>query len=142
MEAVKKKNTLTAFSNSMNKAKKITKDNYETTIESFQQLKPFIKDNGSIWDPFYSSGLAGKYLKEVFPDNHIFHREKDCYTNIPKHYTYVITNPPFSDKFKVIEWLIGLKKIFFVLLPFYSIQAKQYKKISGTEKLRYIIIIV
>ena len=81
-----------------------------------------------IWDPFYnasSSGTAGKYLQEVFPDATIIHGDQwvdlsdTIIPDYAKDVNLIVTNPPYSGKHKLTTtmWMMSLNIPFMTLIP-------------------------
>lgn len=96
-------------------------DNYETTKEAFDLLFKYIdiKKNKKIWAPFYCEGLIKSY---TFPFEMI-HTTTDFFdTDI--EFDYIIDNPPYSIKEKVIKKCIELGKPFCLLLPIDTLERK------------------
>lgn len=92
-------------------------DNYNTPRCAFEDLQKIIKvKNKKIYDPFYNDGVCENILKEVFDGNEIIHKNVDFWSDIVD-YDIIITNPPFSDKKRVLNELYGRKKPFCILLP-------------------------
>ena len=96
-------------------------DDYSTQKEAFDLLFKYVKieKDDKVWFPFYNEGLINKY---EFPFKMI-HIETDFFeTNID--YDYIIDNPPYSCKEKVIRRCIELNKPFCLLLPIDSLERK------------------
>ena len=96
-------------------------DDYSTQKEAFDLLFKYVKieKNKKVWAPFYNEGLINQY---EFPFQMI-HTETDFFeTNI--EYDYLIDNPPYSVKEKVIRRCIDLRRPFCLLLPIDSLERK------------------
>ena len=96
-------------------------DNYSTQKEAFDLLFKYVKieKNKKVWAPFYNEGLINQY---EFPFQMI-HTETDFFeTNID--YDYIIDNPPYSSKEKVIRRCVDLGRPFCLLLPIDTLERK------------------
>ena len=96
------------------------KDEYYTPSILVEPILQFIKPNSTIWCPFdtYDSEFVQLLLKnghEVFY-SHI-DLGMDFFEYEPKHpYDYIISNPPFTKKLKVLDRLYKLNKPFAMIL--------------------------
>ena len=96
-------------------------DNYETTKEAFDLLFKYIKidKDKKVWAPFYCEGLINQY---EFPFEMI-HTKTDFFeTDVS--FDYIIDNPPFSIKEKIIRKCIEINKPFCLLLPIDTLERK------------------
>ena len=97
-------------------------DDYETEKEAFDLLLKYIdiKKDDKVWFPFFCNNLIKSY---TFPFKMI-HTTTDFFdTNI--EYDYIIDNPPFSIKEKIIRKCIELNKPFCLLLAVDTLE-RQY----------------
>ena len=111
-------------------------DDYETEKESFDLLFKYVKieKNKKVWFPFYCNNLIKSY---TFPFQMI-HAETDFFeTNI--EYDYIIDNPPYSCKEKVIRRCVDLGRPFCLLLPIDSLERKYISSLFKDEDFTIII---
>ena len=96
-------------------------DNYETTKEAFDLLFKYIhiKKHERVWAPFYCSGLINKY---EFPFE-LIHTKTDFFET-EVCFNFIIDNPPYSCKEKVIRRCIELNRPFCLLLPLDTLDRK------------------
>lgn len=102
-------------------------DEYYTPKYVVEHLVEYIKPGSTIWCPFDT--VDSEFVK-VFDNvgfnviwTHIDNGEDFFKINIPSC-DYIISNPPFSIKDKVLERLYSFNKPFAMLLPVASIQSK------------------
>jgi hypothetical protein len=111
-------------------------DNYSTQKEAFDLLFKYvdIEKNKKVWAPFYNEGLIKSY---TFPFEMI-HTTTDFFeTNID--YDYIIDNPPYSCKEKVIRRCIELNKPFCLLLPIDTLERKYISSLFRDKDFTIII---
>jgi hypothetical protein len=101
------------------------RDNYTSPFAAWELVfKQIDCKNKVVWVPFYCDGDASKHLTKL-GINHI-HQDKDFFTT-DVSFDYIIDNPPFSIKKKVIDRCLSLKKPFALLLPVETIE-RQYMR--------------
>jgi len=112
-------------------SKSTAKDSWCTPRSSFIEIQPIVSAlaaHGSlnICDPFYSDGSAMDNMIKAFgPNMNIIHQDKLVSLQpgtIPRfmyeaQIDLIVTNPPYSMKKEVLEWLISLKIPFMALMP-------------------------
>jgi hypothetical protein len=94
-------------------------DDYETPDTVWDAILHYIDNSKVIWEPFYSTGRAGRYLQNK--GFAVFHRPLDFFTYTPREFDVVLSNPPFAIKALVFERLLLLNKPFAMLLPLQSL---------------------
>jgi hypothetical protein len=92
-------------------------DEYYTPKILIEPLIKYIKPNSTIWCPFDKQNSEyvielSKHFKVIY--SHI--DDNDFFDYEPENYDYIISNPPFSKKLKILERLYKLNKPFAVLL--------------------------
>ena len=111
-------------------------DDYSTQKEAFDLLLKYInlRKDDKVWFPFYNEGLINQY---EFPFQ-IIHNNSDFFeTKI--EYDYLIDNPPFSIKEKVIRRCVDLGKPFCLLLPIDSLERQYISTLFKDKDLTIII---
>lgn len=94
-------------------------DEWATPPEAVEPLVPFIDKNKVVWCPFdtedsnYVKVLRNHGISVVF--SHIS-QGKDFFEYEPKTYDYIISNPPFSNRQKILKRLYELGKPFAMLM--------------------------
>lgn len=108
-------------------------DNYCTPQIAWELVvkKLGLKDSEAemVWCPFYHKGE----LDTEFKYNNKIHEDKDFFTYEPDEYAYVIDNPPYTIKEKVIDRLVKLGKPFALLLPMDTMERKYFKKYAEMD---------
>lgn len=99
-----------------------------TPYYAVEPLLKYLKKNKVIWCPFDEKFSA--YVN-MFRENgykvirsHLNDGKDFFKVEPPMHYDIIISNPPFSEKDKVIKRLYELNKPFAILLPLNAIQGK------------------
>lgn len=94
-------------------------DHYNTPIIAYSLIAPFITPGSTVYDPFYNTGAAKDMIEEAFEDVVCLHEDLDAFTEKPdpSDFDVIVTNPPYSDKKRVMELLLSYKKPVFALLP-------------------------
>lgn len=95
-------------------------DEWYTPESAVYPLLPYIKPNSTIWCPFddgYSAFFRVLSTNFRVIATHINTGNDFFTTNIEK-YDYIISNPPYSIRQKVLERLFDLKKPFAMLLNY------------------------
>jgi hypothetical protein len=121
-----------------NKGKIIKNDDYSTRKTAYELIKEYIPTKSVLYDPFYYNGVCKTYMEEVFPTCKIIHEDKNAYEWNPEH-DIVISNPPFSEKYDVLDWLIKKDKPFALLLPLCSLCTIKFSEINNIDKLQFVI---
>lgn len=104
---------------SINKSMKNKNDERYTPPILVKPIIEFIPKNKIIWCPFDTkdSEFVVQFEKAGYNVvySHIW-EDKDFFEYEPKEYDYIISNPPFSKKIKVLERLYKLNKPFAMLM--------------------------
>ena len=111
-------------------------DNYETQQEAFDLLFKYIKieKDKKVWAPFYCNNLIKSY---TFPFE-LIHTKSDFFeTNI--EFDYIIDNPPYSVKEKVIRRCVELGNPFCLLLPIDTLERQYISTLFKDENFTIII---
>ena len=119
------------------KWKYIKNDDWETPIEYWKLLVPYIKKDKIINDPFYMNGNAKEKWEEL--GYKCIHKEEDFFKADPPIEKNIIicSNPPYSKRNKVLQRLIEWEKPFIMLMPIDTLGSKWIKKYF--DKLEFII---
>lgn len=102
-------------------------DEMYTPFYAVNPILPYIKSSLTVWCPFDKEWSA--YVQRFMQNgnnvicSHIDNGQ-DFFTYEPKNYDVIISNPPFSIKYKVLKRLYELNKPFAILLPLNSLQRK------------------
>lgn len=100
-----------------------------TPINAVKAILPHIpKRVNKIWCPFDT--MESNYVRELSKNydvvcTHIWNGQ-DFFDTEPTGYDCIISNPPFSRKFEILEKLFKLDKPFAILWPLPSIQIQKY----------------
>lgn len=115
---------------SINKSMKNKNDERYTPPILVKPILQFIKPNSTIWCPFDTKDsefvIQLKKAGHKIIYSHII-LGKDFFEYEPKNYDYIISNPPFSKKLKVLDRLYKLNKPFAMLI---NIECLNYQVIG------------
>lgn len=117
--------------------REVKDDCYSTPKCALEDIRDYIPPV-RIWDPFWCDGNAKKYMEEVFPDAVILHKNEDAFTAVVDD-DMILTNPPFSKKYEVLEWLMKRGKPFVCLVPIWTIASVSFRRIDGYEDFQFLI---
>jgi hypothetical protein len=123
------------------KAKYKKHDHYMTPKTAWESLKPILDKTSLniIYESAYGDGMSGEYLKEIFPNKTIIHKDIDYFKREIMDYDIELTNPPFA---LTKEWLEEAKsrgKPFIFILPAAKICTQYFRRIFEGEKIQLII---
>lgn len=126
-----------AYIKTLYKDKTDTNDDYSTRLEEFQRVKHVVPEGKVIFDPFYYDGYSAKYLKETFKPKKVIHTKHDYFNGKYKlpEFDIIVTNPPFSQKYKVLKWLIKTNKPFLCLFPLQIVSTRKFIDLTEDEEL-------
>tara|TARA_R110000824_G_scaffold141620_3_gene308351 strand:- start:467 stop:979 length:513 start_codon:yes stop_codon:yes gene_type:complete len=131
MENIKKNSRLNYKGNAV----KFKDDDYETTEKILKDLIPYLEPNKIIYDPFFCEGFIKEEWNKL---SYICINNKvDAFEKVDFDFDYLITNPPFSCKQKVLDLCLSYDKPFMVLLPIDTLGSKWIKPYF--DKLQFII---
>jgi hypothetical protein len=122
----------------LNLMKRGGSDDFDTTLKGFVDVARFVPQNIRICDPFFNEGKAEKYMKTAFPTCTVVHTEADAFES-QIDADLILTNPPYSIKFKVLEWLVGTGIPFCALLPIGILATKAFRKVPCYRDFQYIV---
>ena len=88
-------------------------DDYMTPKYAWENIQQYIPKNKVIWEAFMGDGKSGEYLTELGFD--VIHNDNDFFES--NEGDIIISNPPFSNKNKLMTKLKELDKPFIILLP-------------------------
>ncbi len=108
------------------------RDDWETPVEIWRQICPYIPRQRTIWMPFWYNGKAKTHLAQL--GHQVVHEQKDFFTTPPPDPRCVVVDiPPFSKKRQVLRRLLDLDLPFALILPI-STLATQYFHTMQEEK--------
>ena len=115
----------------MNKSILKTSDEYYTPDEAWDNISQYLSKDKWIFEAFFGEGHTYKYFEkngynvvgekglDFFSDDADFFMEvADC----------VVSNPPFSIKYKVMDTLVRENMPFILILPLACINTKSFRK--------------
>ena len=120
-----------------NRPKQPKSDDYNTSVSAYKLIQPFVPKGITIYDPFFHDGSCADKMRMVFSCE-VIHEDKDAFTWFPDNADMIITNPPFSIKYKVLDWLMKRDLPFMCLLPLNTISTLKYSKVPNYDKIQYI----
>jgi hypothetical protein len=101
-------------------------DDYDSPKIAFELIFKYIKGDKVVYAPFYNTGNLSHILTEL-KINHI-HKDIDFFTN-KETFDYIIDNPPYSKKQKILEHCLLLGKPFALLLRLDTIERQYFKRL-------------
>jgi hypothetical protein len=103
-------------------------DDYDTPKIAFEIIFKYIKigDKDIVYAPFYNTGNLSHILTEL-KINHI-HKDINFFTN-KEQFDYIIDNPPYSIKHKILEHCLLLGKPFALLLRIDTLERQYFKRL-------------
>ena len=111
-------------------------DKYYTPNSVWNQILPYIPKNTIIYEPFYGNGKSGDYIKSQ--GYTVIHNNENCYEEYHKYqFDLILSNPPFSTKKQVFNWLFSVGKPFIMLVPVATITTSYVR--NHLEELKIII---
>ena len=96
-------------------------DDYQTPIEYLRVIDEHISSGQLINDPFYCQHAEGGGLVKrnwCKLGRHIIHNESDFFTETFDKTDCIVSNPPFSLIFQILEKLFEIDTPFALLLPY------------------------
>ena len=118
-------------------------DEFYTPYYAIELLLKYIKPNSTIWCPFDTSTsefvIAFEENSHIVTYSHIWYGQ-DFFTYEPSmNYDYIISNPPFTQKLKVLERLYKLKKPFAMILGLPILNYQEVGEFFLGKKLQLLI---
>ena len=121
-------------------------DNWETPPEFYKHLYPLVKDY-KIWEPFVGvTHRSTKAMTELGLDvqetpTDFFEQVNNWPCDDEGKPKLLLSNPPFSEKFKVLQTLVeiqrdGVVKPFMILLPSWVYASATFRKLVKKEKFK------
>ena len=113
---------------------KRTNDEWYTVPSSWDKILEYIDKKHIIYEAFYGGGDTYKYFKKKGfkvigkPNYDFFEDEK-----LIKKCDVVISNPPFSSKYKIMERLVKHNKPFILILPLHCINTISFRKCFNND---------
>lgn len=112
-------------------------DDYDTPKIAFEIIIKYIKLGDKIvYAPFYNTGNLSPILTEL-KINHI-HKDIDFFIN-NETFDYIIDNPPYSIKQKILEKCLLLGKPFALLLRLDTLERQYFKRLFNNKDFTIII---
>lgn len=100
--------------------KKAEKDEWFTPEEAVYPILRYLKKNSIIWCPFDTE--ESNFVKILEAEGHIVHathiiKGEDFFKiDVPKHCDYIVSNPPYSKRNKILKRLFEIGKPFAMLM--------------------------
>ncbi len=100
-------------------------DDYMTPKYAWENIKQYIPKDKVIWEPFMGDGKSGEYLTEL--GFNVIHNHNDFFEN--NEGDVIVSNPPFSNKNKMMTRMKELDKPFILILPQPAINTKSVREL-------------
>ena len=122
-------------------------DECYTPDKVWDDIKTYMPTSGTVYEPFFGQGHTFRWLKKSKLFEHILGQQGlDFFSpqgqRLLKECDCVVTNPPFSIKFKILKQLVDNDKPFILLFPMGSINTLTFTKIFGKKKINNVSIII
>lgn len=88
-------------------------DDYETPLSAWKLIAPYLPKDKVLWEAFYGSGASGEHLRSLGFE--VIHEDIDFFVHDKGD--LIVSNPPFSQKKRILHRLKELDKPFVLLLP-------------------------
>ena len=113
-----------------------TMDRCQTPAYALAPILPFLKIGWIIWEPAAGEGNLVKAMQSYNVITTDILTGQDFFSYTPKKYDTIVTNPPFSQKYKWLSRCYQLNQPFALLMPVEVLGAKQAQVLFeefGTE---------
>jgi hypothetical protein len=108
----------------MNPTHYIKHDDYCTQKSTWASIINYIPSYTEYWEPFYCDGSSGKHLSELGLT--VIHNNEDFFDN--DHGDIIISNPPFSKKKAILDYIWHLQKPFIMIMPASVLSSRMYER--------------
>jgi hypothetical protein len=109
-------------------------DSYMTPKYAWENIQHLIpKDKIA----FYGDGKSGNHLKEL--GFSVIHEPIDFFTEPPKEWDMIVSNPPFSQSKEVIHKLKEYNKPFIIIMPCSKICTSYFRETFMNDRLQIVI---
>tara|TARA_R110000772_G_C13146195_1_gene424499 strand:+ start:270 stop:755 length:486 start_codon:yes stop_codon:yes gene_type:complete len=113
-------------------------DDWETPIEYWKIITPFLDKKKTILDPFYMNGNAKLKWEEL--GYKCIHENRDFFSYNPEQKDIIIvSNPPYSKRNEVLKRLIYWNIPFIMLMPITTICYIKTQRILKDKDIQIII---
>lgn len=112
-------------------------DDWMTPKSVWENIRQYIPNDKTIYEPFYGDGKSGVYLSEL--GFNVIHEQVDFFEN-NFQYDIVVSNPPFSDYKRILQRLILLDKPFILILPSSKINTQIFRNLFCNDQRLQLII--
>ena len=135
---------------SSNNNRKLTlskNDECYTPDKVWDDIKTYLPTGGKVFEPFYGAGHTFRWLENSKLFEQVLGQQGlDFFSpqaqQLLEQCDYVISNPPFSIKFKILKQLVDNDIPFILLFPMGSINTLRFTKIFDKKKINNISVIV
>ena len=92
-------------------------DNYETEFQTWERLVQFVPTlPRPLWMPFFGTGKCAEHMRALGFE--VKHEPANFFTCTPPPTSYLcLDNPPFSEKRRILQRLVAMKRPFILILP-------------------------
>ena len=109
-------------------------DDFQTPREAWELVEKHISlKDSKVWCPFWMEGDI------TWDHTDIIHSNKDFFEYEPDKWSYIVDNPPYSIKEKVMNRCLDLGKPFALLLPIDTLERKYFRKMIEGKRFTIII---
>ena len=110
-------------------------DQWFTTIDTWRMITPYIPHKYKVWESFFGNGKSAEVLRKLGVN--VYSKDLDFFEMLEstevKQVDMVVSNIPFSKKYRILKALKKLGKPFILILPMSCISTLKLRSIFGTE---------
>lgn len=108
-------------------------NDYFTPKTIWEKILSLVSKDKVIYEPYYGDGRSGEIIRSLGYE--VIHNNENCYEHYQNYdFDIIITNPPFSKKKEVFEWLFKIDKPFMVLVPITTLTTSYIRDKLGELK--------
>ncbi len=95
---------------------RVNNDDYDTCPNDIRFMLSLCDKSDVVWDPFVCDGFSQRFMQHL--GYATYETDVDFFAHTePPEVSVIVTNPPFSDKQRVVKHLVTLGVDFVLLLP-------------------------
>lgn len=113
-------------------------DHYTSPRAAYELIKPFVPTHVTLYDPWFDDGACAAVMREVFDTCTVIHEDRDALTWTP-HHDVIVGNPPFSNKYFWLQWLLDSGKPWAVILPMTTLVALKFHALRGRDRIQVVL---
>ena len=112
-------------------------DEYYTQPSSWDLVLQYIPKNKVLFEPFFGAGHTAKYFNQhgykMIGENTLDFFDTTKMDHFLARSNIIISNPPFSKKYKIIKKLVEYNKPFMLILPLACINTISFRQCFNNQ---------